>query len=66
MRILLKSKTLPLSGSFRQNLESRLKRMYRKASDSIHSISVSFADVNGPKGGRDKQCKLIVQLKGIP
>lgn len=66
MRVIVKSKSLPLSNTFKRDLESRLKRMHRKASESIQTICVSFADLNGPKGGKDKQCKLIVNLKGIP
>ena len=40
--------------------------MYRKAAKSISQISVSFSDINGPKGGNDKLCKLKLTLAGQP
>ncbi|MFC1689756.1 HPF/RaiA family ribosome-associated protein, partial [Pseudomonadota bacterium] len=36
------------------------------AEDHIHQIVVRLSDINGPRGGVDKCCRLQVVLEGLP
>ena len=42
-----------------------LGRKLGKFAEHIASISVRYEDVNGPKGGRDKRCRIKVELNGL-
>lgn len=64
MHIMLTTRDVSLSPGHRFDIERRLGRLYRKTSDSIRKIKVTFADVNGVKGGVDKQCKIELRLDG--
>jgi len=61
MRILIRltSDTPPdIAERVRRRLEFALGRF----SSRVRSLSVRLTDVNGPRGGRDKQCQLDVRL----
>ena len=45
-----------------QRLSSRLDRF----AQFFESVSVTLSDVNGPKGGVDQQCLLVIKIEGIP
>lgn len=66
MKILVESNTENLSPGFKFDLERRVGRVARKAKDSVERVRVTFVDLNGPKGGQDKQCKLKICLSGLP
>lgn len=42
----------------------RLTSALDQHEDRVASVNLQFRDVNGPKGGDDKQAKVIVGLKG--
>ena len=66
MKIHVNSQEKALNSSFKKYIEKRLRRFYRKASDSVSRITVTLKDINGPKGGTDKQCKLKLTMSGQP
>jgi len=45
-----------LHGHVRRRLTSTLGRLR----DHVHEIQVRLSDVNGPRGGPDKRCRLVV------
>jgi putative sigma-54 modulation protein len=45
------------------NLADILMGALAKFRDRVRDVSLVIDDVNGPKGGVDKQCKCIVKLK---
>lgn len=50
----------------RSLLRDKLARKLGKFSRSIARVSVRGEDVNGPRGGVDKVCRIKVVLKGLP
>lgn len=42
----------------------RLKLALDRFEYSIERVRVRFVDVNGPRGGEDKQCQITLRLKG--
>ena len=44
---------------------SRVNAEFAKFSDYVKSVEISIVDVNGPRGGVDKECRVLVKLKKI-
>ncbi len=55
-----------LAASERSYVQRRLGRKLGKFASSIERTSVRVDDVNGPKGGVDKRCRIKVVLSGLP
>ncbi len=45
-------------------LDRRLNQITERCALSLRSISASLEDVNGPRGGVDKRCRVNVTLEG--
>lgn len=64
MNILIHSPDIKLSKKSRNDIECRLLFSFSRFQDHIDIIEVHLKDINGPKGGEDKQCTIkISQLK---
>jgi ribosome-associated translation inhibitor RaiA len=50
----------------RAYIRRKLGMKLGKFSDSIERVSVRSEDVNGPRGGVDKLCRIKVVLSGLP
>lgn len=50
----------------RATIRQRLGTKLRKFAASIERVSVRVSDVNGPRGGVDKTCRIKVVLSGLP
>lgn len=66
MTIIVESELTDLTPGLKFDLERRLGRLYRKASNSVRKVRVKFAEVNSPEGKLNKQCQLVLTLAGAP
>jgi len=64
MRMTIQANGLAITGALRAYIEHRLVTALGWARDHMHKLIVSVSDVNGPRGGVDKRCKIQVQLGG--
>ena|SRR5574338_289548 len=55
-----------LSKEQRAFIRQKLDRRLVKFADSIERVSVRVKDVNGPRGGVDKVCRIKVVLSNLP
>lgn len=57
---------LPAGRKLAAALQWRLRQALARLEGPVHAVSLTLADVNGPRGGRDQACQLVIQLPGEP
>ena len=58
----IKGRGIAWTPDLQQLLDLRLEKVTERFSPKIRSISASLEDVNGPRGGVDKKCRVVVHL----
>lgn len=66
MRIFFKAPVEMRSASLRTYVARRAHFAFGRFSDTIQTATVGFEDVNGPRGGIDKRCSVLLRLPGEP
>ena len=56
----------PLSEALRAYAERRMQYALRPDSARVRRVALKIEDVNGPRGGVDKRCRIHVVLSGHP
>ena len=64
MQIVTQARGFDLSDEVREHVQRRLGFAIDWAHEHIMSISVVLSDINGPRGGEDKRCRVQVALAG--
>lgn len=63
MKVLLRGVHLTLTGPMREYLQEHLVRhIERYADDEAAEVDIALVDINGPKGGVDKECRVTVRM----
>lgn len=62
MRIVIQASGFVLTEALRSYTEQRVATALGWAGERMHKLAVSLSDINGPRGGIDKRCKIQVQL----
>jgi putative sigma-54 modulation protein len=62
MQLQICAKNVRLRDMDRANIEGRLQFAFGRLERQIMLVTVVLADLNGPRSGSDKQCRLIVRL----
>jgi len=60
MRIDFRSKNIELSPSLHRQVEKRTRFAVGRFADRVTRLVVSINDINGPRGGIDKRCRVRV------
>lgn len=55
-----------LSNDNLSHIRQKTRRIFSKICESVNAINVTIDDINGPKGGKDKNCRIVIHTKGIP
>ena len=66
MELTITDLNVGLSNENLSRIRQKTRRMFGKICDSVKAINVTIDDINGPKGGKDKNCRIIIHTKGIP
>ena len=65
MKLDINFRNLRGSGEIINQIDHRLSFAFARTRDEIESTKVIVTDINGPKGGIDKQCKVVVKPVGL-
>jgi putative sigma-54 modulation protein len=63
MKIEIKTRGFSVTPGLRSSIERRLEFALDRYEDRIAWVRVTVGDVNGPKGGEDKSCRVEIQLR---
>lgn len=64
MRVAIQANGFVMTIALRMYTEQRLSVALGWARHHMRRLAVSLSDINGPRGGVDKRCKIQVQLSG--
>lgn len=62
MRLELRTRGVDAAGELRDFLVGRLRPALARLGRRVGRVRVYLRDVNGPRGGLDKQCRVVVDL----
>jgi len=66
MQTIIQSRGFELTQALQDYTHKRLAYAVSFAGEYIHHVSVRLSDINGPRGGEDKLCQLVLKIKGMP
>ncbi|MCM8595445.1 HPF/RaiA family ribosome-associated protein [Accumulibacter sp.] len=66
MKIVIRSQGLEISAALREHVERRAHFAFDWADHQLSKVSILLADLNGPRGGDDKRCRMLLTVPGMP
>ncbi|HEB68140.1 MAG TPA: HPF/RaiA family ribosome-associated protein [Desulfobulbus sp.] len=63
MQINIKGRQVRLQDETIKSMKRRLRFSLSRFGHAIQGVTVQLTDINGPKGGHDKECLIIVNLQ---
>ena len=63
MQINIKGRQVQLQDETIKNMKRRLLFSLSRFGHAIQGVTVQLTDINGPKGGHDKECLIVVKLQ---
>lgn len=64
MKIKVQARRFALTKSLKEYVKRRLNFALDSRGNDIQQVTVTLSDVNGPKGGEDKHCQVLVKISG--
>ncbi len=65
MKFEISSNRVVVGESLRTYIEDRVSKSFQRLGSWVQRVSVAVADINGPRGGVCKQCRLVVTVNGV-
>lgn len=66
MRIDIQAHDFPITDGLRAHVERRVRGATARLDGRVQRVEVRLFDLNGPRGGVDKGCRLHLRLGGLP
>ncbi len=65
MKLTIRARHLDLSPELRDQIHRRLHFALGRLAGEIDAVDVTISDLNGPKGGADKQCRVRIRGRSL-
>lgn len=66
MELTITNLNVDISQDNLSQIKQKTRRMFSHICDSVQAIKVVVDDINGPKGGKDKHCRVVIFSKNRP
>lgn len=66
MQFEISSNRIEIRRQLRAQIEVQLDQAFQRLGRWISRVSICLDDINGPRGGVCKQCRLVVTTNGVP
>lgn len=64
MQLRIQSKNIEMTQAIRQHIRERITAALDQHAARVGQVAVTVSDVNGPRGGIDQLCNVVVSLHG--
>jgi ribosome-associated translation inhibitor RaiA len=64
MQIQIQASPFELQDTSRQSIEQRVRFVLRRLQHQVSQARIRLTDINGPRGGVDKECQLLLKQAG--
>ena len=65
MQLLISGRNFKVGDQLREHIDRRLEFALGKFDAEIDRVEVGLTDVNGPRGGIDKQCRIVAKMRTL-
>ena len=65
MKLLIQSKGFSVTEGLRNFVETNMRFVLTRYAGSLDHAQVTLLDINGPRGGEDKRCRVKVKMHGM-
>lgn len=65
MKLNIQSRPFELTAALDAYIRSKLNSALSRVAPPQTEITVALSDINGPRGGEDKQCKMLFAVPGV-
>jgi ribosomal subunit interface protein len=62
MNVEIRSRTVSVSEALRGHVDRKLAQGFRRFDERVRSVMVRLVDLNGPRGGVDKRCRILARV----
>lgn len=66
MVIRIAAKGFGLTAGLIDYIHTRVRRRFKRMGGRAREIAITLSDVNGPRGGADKRCRVSLEIPGYP
>lgn len=64
MKIAMSGRKFKLTTELQEHVDRRVRFALGRFGTVVDRVDVSLSDVNGPRGGLDKRCQIVVKTRG--
>lgn len=65
MKLIITLRKIKQRRAIVKHIDNRIGFAFARTRQFVKSLSITVSDINGPRGGIDKQCRIVIQLRSL-
>lgn len=66
MELTITDLNVEMTNENKKQIKQKTHKVFERFYENIQKVTLTLNDVNGPKGGDDKVCKVVIHTRGMP